>query len=41
MQLNMKNINNFTQRKNGSVDVTITHVITQQKRTRIVRAQYS
>ena len=27
----MKNINNFTQWKNGSVDVTITRAITQQK----------
>ena len=28
----MKNINNFTQWKNGSVDVPITCAITQQKR---------
>ena len=27
----MKNINNFTQWKNGSVDVTFTHAITHQK----------
>ena len=27
----MKNINNFTQWKNGSVDVTFTRAITQQK----------
>ena len=31
MPLNIKNINNFTQWKNGSVDVTFTHVITHQK----------
>ena len=27
----MKNINNFTQWKNGSVDVTFTHAVTHQK----------
>ena len=31
MPLNMKNINNFTQWKNGSVNVTFMHVITHQK----------
>ena len=31
MPLNMKNINNFTQWKNGSVDVTYMHAITHQK----------
>ena len=31
MPLNMKNINNFTQWKNGSVDVTFTRAITHQK----------
>ena len=31
MPLNMKNINNFTKRKNGSVDVTFVHAITHQK----------
>ena len=31
MPLNIKNINNFTQWKNGSVDVTFTHAITHQK----------
>ena len=31
MPLNMKNINNFTQWKNGSVDVTFKSEITHQK----------
>ena len=31
MPLNMKNINNFTQWKNGSVDVTFMRAITHQK----------
>ena len=31
MPLDMKNVNNFTQWKNGSVNVTITGAITQQK----------
>ena len=31
MPLNMKNINNFTQWKNGSVDVTFSRAITHQK----------
>ena len=31
MPLNTKNINNFTQWKNGSVDVTFTSAITHQK----------
>ena len=31
MPLNMKNINNFIQWKNGSVDVTFTRAIMQQK----------
>ena len=31
MPLNIKNINNFTQRKNGSVDVTFARAITHQK----------
>ena len=31
MPLNMKNIDNFTQWKNGSVNVTFTHAITYQK----------
>ena len=31
MPLNMKNINNFTQLKNGSVDMTFAHAITNQK----------
>ena len=31
MLLNMKNINNITQSKNGSVDATMMAVITQQK----------
>ena len=31
MPLNMQNINNFTQWKNGSVDVTFARAITHQK----------
>ena len=31
MSINMKNINNFTQLKNGSVDVTFEREITHQK----------
>ena len=31
MPLNIKNTNNFTRWKNGSVDVTITQAITHQK----------
>ena len=29
----MKNLNNFTQWKSGSVDVTFTHAITHQKQS--------
>ena len=39
MPLNMNNINNFTQWKNGSVDVTFARAITHQKALRAVWVQ--
>ena len=41
MPPNMKNINNFTQLKNGSVDLTFAREITHQKALRAVWVQYA